>query len=246
MGGQWTSARPSRPGTRARRNAVRVFFRDNATDELPQFELKLAEKITGHAFGGKVFYCHSGGEANEAARKLARLAAGEVVLLDARDLGGGGAARARALVWAEAEAVWRVITSCEAAFVFVGGLQRCDILEDTGRRVNVRQVIDKSWLLPRQDFIFESLRDPYREIHVRLLEGNLDALEGHWTFQSVAEGTLVEYAVRVEPSFPVPDFLVRRNISRDMPGLLACVRALADGSGSPEQGARDRERCPGE
>ena len=33
----------------------------------------------------------------------ARLAAGDVVLLDARDLGGGGAARARALVWAEAE-----------------------------------------------------------------------------------------------------------------------------------------------
>jgi ribosome-associated toxin RatA of RatAB toxin-antitoxin module len=176
----------------------------------------------------------------------ARLAAGEVVLLDARDLGGGGAARARALVWAEAEAVWRVITSCEAAFVFVGSLQRCDILEDTGRRVKVRQVIDKSWLLPRQDFIFESLRDPYREIHVRLLEGNLEALEGHWTFQPVAAGTLVEYAVRVEPSFPVPDFLVRRNISRDMPGLLACVRVLADGSGSAEQAARDRERCPGE
>lgn len=40
-------------------------------------ELELAEKITGHAFGGKVFYCHSGGEANEAALKLARLAAGE-------------------------------------------------------------------------------------------------------------------------------------------------------------------------
>jgi hypothetical protein len=108
-----------------------------------------------------------------------RLLAGEVVLLDARDTGSGGAAHARALVRAGPEAVWRVITSCEAAFVFVEGLERCDILEDTGTRVRVRQVVDKSWLLPRQDFVFESLRTPFREIRVHLLEGNLDALEAH-------------------------------------------------------------------
>ena len=174
-----------------------------------------------------------------------RLLAGEVVLLEARDVGRGGAAHARALVRADARAVWRVITSCEDAFVYVDGLQRCEILEDTGRRVTVHQVIDKSWLLPRQDFVFESLREPFREIHVRLLEGNLDALEGHWTFRPVAEGTVVDYEVRVEPSFPAPDFLVRRNISRDMPDLLACVRALAGGSGDEALTRGDRARCAG-
>jgi hypothetical protein len=106
-------------------------------------------------------------------------------------------------------------------------------------------VIDKSWLLPRQDFVFESLREPFREIHVRLLEGNLDALEGHWTFRPVAEGTVVDYEVHVEPSFPAPDFLVRRNISRDMPDLLACVRALAGGSGDEALTRGDRARCAG-
>ncbi|MBT3278430.1 MAG: aminotransferase class III-fold pyridoxal phosphate-dependent enzyme, partial [Phycisphaerales bacterium] len=40
-------------------------------------QVDLAERITKHAFGGKVFYCHSGAEANEAALKLMRLAAGE-------------------------------------------------------------------------------------------------------------------------------------------------------------------------
>ncbi len=40
-------------------------------------QVDLARRITGHAFGGKVFYCHSGGEANEAALKLVRRAAGE-------------------------------------------------------------------------------------------------------------------------------------------------------------------------
>ncbi len=39
-------------------------------------QVELARSITQHAFGGKVFYCHSGAEANEAALKLARLAAG--------------------------------------------------------------------------------------------------------------------------------------------------------------------------
>ncbi len=39
-------------------------------------QVDLAERITSRAFGGKVFYCHSGAEANEAALKLMRLAAG--------------------------------------------------------------------------------------------------------------------------------------------------------------------------
>ncbi|MBS3820592.1 MAG: aminotransferase class III-fold pyridoxal phosphate-dependent enzyme, partial [Phycisphaerae bacterium] len=38
-------------------------------------QVDLAERITAHGFGGKVFYCQSGAEANEAALKLVRLAA---------------------------------------------------------------------------------------------------------------------------------------------------------------------------
>ena len=38
-------------------------------------QVKLAEAITQGGFGGKVFFCHSGAEANETALKLARLAA---------------------------------------------------------------------------------------------------------------------------------------------------------------------------
>ena len=40
-------------------------------------QVELARRITAHSFEGKVFYCHSGGEANEAALKLVRLAAGK-------------------------------------------------------------------------------------------------------------------------------------------------------------------------
>ena len=41
-----------------------------------QPQVELAEAIVRHSFPGKVFYCHSGGEADEAALKLVRLAAG--------------------------------------------------------------------------------------------------------------------------------------------------------------------------
>jgi predicted acetylornithine/succinylornithine family transaminase len=40
-------------------------------------QVELAKAITDHGFGGKVFFCHSGAEANEAAIKLVRKAAGE-------------------------------------------------------------------------------------------------------------------------------------------------------------------------
>jgi len=42
-----------------------------------QSQVELAEAIIRQSFGGRVFYCHSGAEANEAALKLARRAAGE-------------------------------------------------------------------------------------------------------------------------------------------------------------------------
>ncbi len=40
-------------------------------------QVLLAEKLVEHSFPGKVFYCHSGAEADEAALKLCRRAAGE-------------------------------------------------------------------------------------------------------------------------------------------------------------------------
>ncbi len=45
----------------------------NLMTNAPQVDL--AERITKNAFGGKVFFCHSGAEADEAALKLVRLAA---------------------------------------------------------------------------------------------------------------------------------------------------------------------------
>ena len=174
-----------------------------------------------------------------------RLASGEVVTQATRSDEAGGAARMQILVQAPARAGWGVIVSCELAVTFVDGLQACEVLEQSGDRALVHQVVKQGWLIPTYDFVFESTRQPYRSIEFRLVEGNLKLMQGRWAFDEGADGTLVDYEVQIQPGAAVPRFLVRRSISRGMPDLLACIRGLASGSGSPEQARLDLDSCPG-
>jgi ribosome-associated toxin RatA of RatAB toxin-antitoxin module len=175
-----------------------------------------------------------------------RLGKGEIVLLNADSGKSGGSAHVQALVQTSAQSVWNVITSCEHSFAFVDGLKQCQVLEDDGRRALVHQVVRKGWLFPTQDFVFESLREPYHDIRFNLVEGNLKAMEGQWRFTETPEGVLIDYSIRVRPGVPVPGFIVSWVMRKGMPDLIACIRGLAGGSGSGEQIARDLGRCRGE
>jgi len=174
-----------------------------------------------------------------------RLESGEIITRDASTDKAGAAGRMQMLARAPAQAIWEVIVSCELAFAFVDGLERCEVLEDSGERALVHQVVNQGWLIPTYDFVFESLRQHYRQIDVRLVEGNLKALDARWFFLETSRGTLVDYQVRIQPSLPAPGFIVRRNVNKGMPGMLACIRGLAGGSGSPGLERQDLARCPG-
>ena len=127
--------------------------------------------------------------------------------------------------------------------MFVNGMKECEVIEDRDGRALIHQVVKTSWLAPRQDFVFESLREPYREIRFGLVEGNLKAMEGSWRFTATPDGLLVDYSIRVRPALPVPGFLVSWVMRRGMPDLIACIRGLAGGSGSLEDQQADLERC---
>lgn len=187
--------------------------------------------------------CASGLPPGETGERLLR---GESVLLNPSSDESGASAQILILVQAPAKAYWDIILSCDEAFVFVDGLELCEVQEDRGDRALVHQVVKKGWPVPTQDFVFESLRDPYREIRFALVEGNLDAMEGRWLFTETEAGLLVDYRVRIKPGVPAPRFLVRRNIRKDMPDLVACIRGLARGSGDMEAAQTDLERCPGD
>jgi ribosome-associated toxin RatA of RatAB toxin-antitoxin module len=101
-------------------------------------------------------------------------------------------------------------------------------------------------LVPTQDFVYESVREPYHEIRFSLVEGSLKEMEGKWKFSETPEGVLIDYSIRVRPVFPVPGFIVSWVMRKGMPDLIACIRGLADGSGSPDRNKNDLERCRGE
>jgi hypothetical protein len=177
---------------------------------------------------------------------MSRLLAGEVVLEDTRTDEAGGAARVEILVRAPVEDIWSVIVTCENALVFVEGLKTCEVLEDSGEYAVTHQIVKKGFPIPTQDFTFETRRVPYSRMEFKLLEGNLKAMEGSWDFIEVPEGIVIIYEVRVQPGVPAPRFMVRRNMRKGMPDMLACIRGLAGGSGSEKKKAKDLDRCPGD
>jgi hypothetical protein len=177
--------------------------------------------------------------------ELQRLWSGEILLENIRTDESGGAARVRALSHGPVEAVWAVIASCEDAYRFVRGMRTCEVLEDSGERALVHQAVKQSWIVPRIDFTFETLRQPYTAMDFHMVEGDLRTMEGLWRFESVAESGafIMTHEIRVQPRFPVPRWLVRRSIGRDVPGMLACIRGLASGSGSEKQRQQDLAKC---
>lgn len=155
----------------------------------------------------------------------------------------GAAISARILMRATVGDIWVTITGCKNANRFVEGLKVCEFRQQSSDYAVIRQVVDKGAFAPNQDYTYESKRQPYTRIDFKLLEGSMKSMQGSWEFIDVAEGVVIIYNMRVEPGWSVPDFLVRKDIRRTIPNMLACIRGLVKGSGSPKQNRKDLGRC---
>jgi len=177
---------------------------------------------------------------------MSRLRHGEIVAEPIRVDEKGGAFKASLMIWAPVELIWATVYSCEHAFIFLAGLEVCEVLEDDGVNTVTHQVINKGWPVPRQDYIFATHRVPYARADIQLVEGKLKFMQASWDYINLPEAVVVIYKVRLQPGFPAPRFLVRRVLKRGMTQLLACVRGLAGGSGSAQREKEDLDRCPGD
>jgi hypothetical protein len=177
---------------------------------------------------------------------MSRLRLGEIVVEPTHVEQKGGAIMASLMIWAPVEDIWATVYSCENAFIFLEGLEICEVLEDDGVNTVTRQVIDKGWPVPKQDYSFSTHRIPFTRSDIQLVEGTLEFMQASWEYINMPEAVVVIYRVRLQPDFPSPRFLVRRALRKGTPGLLACMRALAGGSGSAEQENKDFDRCPGD
>jgi len=179
------------------------------------------------------------------AEKMSMLRSGEILHEYARMDESGGAIRAKILIRTPVEDVRAILQGCGKAFVFVDGMEQCEIVERTEDHTLIRQVVDTGLLAPTLRYSYESKNRTFPDMDFKLVEGNLRALEGGWEFDDVKEGVLVTYKMRVQPGFPIPRFLVRMSLRRMIPDMLACIRGLVDGSGSSSQKLKDLDRCPG-
>lgn len=176
---------------------------------------------------------------------LQRLESGEVIVEEQAGSGEGASVVAWIFIRSPVERIWETIISCEQAQYFVAGLKVCEVLEETGDYALTRQVVDKGWSTPRLDYTFATRRKAFESMVFQLATGNLQTLEGDWTFKSLAEGVLLRHRLELRPLVPVPRWLVRRNLRKDLPAMLICIRGLVSGSSTRERIAAEREQCPG-
>jgi len=174
-----------------------------------------------------------------------RLLAGEVVM-ESRESGKDGAmASAYVLISSPVTDIWEVIISCEAAYLFLNGLEDCEVLEDRGDYALTRQVVDKGWLMPQLEFTFETRRQPFTLMESSLVSGNLKVLTGRWDFLPIAGGTLVYHALTLKTSLPVPRWLIRRNLRRDFPDMMRCIRQISESRTTGDPSVQAASTCPG-
>ena len=179
---------------------------------------------------------------------LARLKSGEVLLQNIHTDKPGGAARVTALFHGTAEAVWRVIGKCENEYIYLRGLILCEILKPGTNHMLVHHRLRNSWYSPKLDYTFEVEKKPGHLGEAHLVNGDLKVLEGRWRMVPLEDQSyvIVIHEIRIQPQLPAPRWMVRHSLRKDLPDMLACIRALAVASGDRGRILSDLGRCPEE
>jgi len=179
---------------------------------------------------------------------MARLQRGEILTQTIHSEKSGGAARVTAMFHGEVDEVWDVIGYCENEFIYVRGLELCELVKPGLEVMHKHHRVNNNWYTPTIDFTFEASRTSPTHGEFRLLGGNLKVLEGQWKFQPLADTgkIIVVHEIRIRSRFPAPRWLVRSVLKKDLPDMVACVRGLARASGDDDRVAIDLARCPGD
>ena len=183
------------------------------------------------------------------AEAMAHLRTGAILIENANTSESGGSVRVQALVNGDMNRLWFFLASCESAYYYVEGLKRCEVQSvehtDIADITQLAQSVKKSWIIPRMDYLIEVRRQPMTRVDFELVEGDLKAMRGGWRFQPLEDEDrfIITHEIRVRPSFPVPRWLIRRSMRKDLPDMLACLRGLVEGSVQVDR-MEDLGRCP--
>ena len=180
--------------------------------------------------------------------ELARLHTGEIMHETVHADQSGGAARITALFRAGVDEIWDVLGYCKYEFIYLRGLQVCEVLKPGLTLTQVRHRLRAHWYTPTLDYSFEASRTPCCRGEFRVLDGDLDVMEGYWLLERLAgtDYVIVQHEIRVKPALPSPRWLVRRTLHKDLPDMVACMRGLAHASLEGQNIGDDLARCNGD
>ena len=129
------------------------------------------------------------------------------------------------------QAIWDVLTACQIAPEYVPNVQSCRKLEvlNNGRAELFVQVIKPVFFVPSFEHVFRLDYTPYTRIDVHRVSGPIAHLDGSWwLLPQPDDHTLLVYELALDPGFPIPRFLVRATLKRDLPKVLSAVRERAE------------------
>jgi hypothetical protein len=139
--------------------------------------------------------------------------------------------RIAAEVDAQPTAIWKILTACEIAPEYVPNVVSCKKIEelDGGRADLFVQTIKPIFFLPTFEHVFRLDYTPYTRIDVHRVSGPIAYMEGSWWLLPQEGGRiLLVYQVAVDPGLPIPRFLVRATMKRDLPKIMMAVRERAE------------------
>ena len=128
-------------------------------------------------------------------------------------------------------AIWDVLRACEIAPEYVPNVVSCKKLEelDSGRADLFVQTIKPIFFLPTFEHVFRLDYTPYTRIDVNRVSGPIAHMQGTWWLLPQANGRiLLVYELALDPGMPIPRFMVRATLKRDLPKVVGAVRERAE------------------
>jgi hypothetical protein len=164
-----------------------------------------------------------------------QLEAREVLVESSRE---GSAVRVAtaALIAAPVEAIWEVLKACEMAPEYVPNVIDCRLVDslEGGKAEVFAQTIRPIFFMPRFEHVFRLDYYPYERIDVQEVRGPIDRMEGSWWLLPREAGTvLLVHSLEVDPGFPVPRFVLRATMRRDLVSIMEAIRDRSEARDTP-------------
>lgn len=128
-------------------------------------------------------------------------------------------------------AIWEVLRACEVAPDYVPNVVSCRKIEelDGGRAELFVQTVKAVFFMPTFEHVFRLDYTPHSRVDVSRVSGPIAHMQGTWWLLPQDNGrVLVVYDLELDPGMPIPRFMVRGTLKRDLPKIMAAVRDRAE------------------